>query len=151
MPQDPKPPAPRRNNTDYRPSRAAGKVAAKRKPKSMDISDKAEYALKNLVNTAGNAAKAGGKAIRKIAIGDLGQPQPKKAMRPAKRYPNKGLAVDGLRKTKEAQSMAMDKVKMNKQSAVQSKRKTGEAIKSATKKKIDNKRKTGFYEKPKGK
>jgi hypothetical protein len=142
-PRDPSPKPPKRNNTDYRPSRAAGKIA---KPKPKDVSDKAEYALKNLANSVGNAAKAGGKAIRKVAIGE-----PKKAMRPAKVYPNKGIAVDGLRKTKEAQSLAREKVRMNKQSAVVSKRKTGEAIKSATKKKIDNKRKYGFYEKPKGK
>lgn len=60
----------------------------------------------------------------------------------------KGLKADSARKTKEAQSMNMAAVKGKKAVAVESKRKTAEGIKAATKKKLDNKRKTGFYEKP---
>ena len=60
----------------------------------------------------------------------------------------KGLKADSARKTKEAQSMNMAAVKGKKATAVESKRKTAEGIKAATKKKLDNKRKTGFYEKP---
>ena len=62
-----------------------------------------------------------------------------------------GKVADSARKTKQAQSIAMEKIRVKKQAAVQSKRVTGAAIKSATKKKIDNKRKYGFYVKPKGK
>lgn len=60
----------------------------------------------------------------------------------------KGMKADSARKTKEAQSMGMAKVKANKSAMADSKRKTTEGIKAATKKKLDNKRKTGFYEKP---
>jgi len=60
----------------------------------------------------------------------------------------KGMKADSARKTKEAQSMGMAKVKANKSTMADSKRKTAEGIKAATKKKLDNKRKTGFYEKP---
>ena len=60
----------------------------------------------------------------------------------------KGMAADSARKTKEAQSMGMDKIKAKKSAMADSKRKTSEGIKAATKKKLDNKRKTGFYEKP---
>ena len=60
----------------------------------------------------------------------------------------KGMAADSALKTKEAQSMGMDKVKAKKSAMADAKRKTSEGIKAATKKKLDNKRKTGFYEKP---
>ena len=60
----------------------------------------------------------------------------------------KGMKADAARKTKEAQSMGMGKVKAVKSAIADTKRKTAEGIKASTKKKLDNKRKTGFYEKP---
>jgi hypothetical protein len=161
MPRDPKPPTPRRNNTDYRPSRAAG--PAKRKPKS--VSDKAEYALKKLgpakrkpkkddMNIPDWVTKFG-----KIAVDPLGllnKPNSKKAMRPLRPVRKRGAssaskAADSARKTKQGQAIAMDKVKTQRSVAAQSKRATGAAVKAATKKKVTNKRVTGYYEKPKGK
>jgi len=60
----------------------------------------------------------------------------------------KGMKADAARKTKQAQSMGMGNIKAKKSAMADTKRKTAEGIKAATKKKLDNKRKTGFYEKP---
>lgn len=71
-------------------------------------------------------------------------------MKPVRGASSASKTADSARKTKQAQSIAMGKVTAKKQAAVQSKRATGAAVKAATKKKLDNKRKTGFYA-PKGK
>jgi type IV secretory pathway VirD2 relaxase len=73
--------------------------------------------------------------------------KPSKAIMPRKKTgaSTASKAADAGRKQKQAQSMAMEKVAAKKQTAVQSKRMTGAAVKSATKKKLDNKRKTGYY------
>lgn len=155
MPMDPQPTPsrprkPRKMSPEREmPKRVAGPAVRKPKKDDMQIPDFIKKFGKIAADPLANLGKTAGKAVRKVAIGDLGQT--KKAGRPAKRYPNKGAAVDGLRKTKQAQAIAVEKVRVKKQAAVQSKRETGKAIKAATKKKIDNKRKTGFYEKPKGK
>jgi len=60
----------------------------------------------------------------------------------------KGMKADAARKTKQAQSMGMGNIKAKRSAMADTKRKTAEGIKASTKKKLDNKRKTGFYEKP---
>jgi hypothetical protein len=60
----------------------------------------------------------------------------------------KGMKAVAARKTKTAQSMGMGNIKAKKSAMADTKRKTAEGIKASTKKKLDNKRKTGFYEKP---
>jgi hypothetical protein len=138
-PRDPNPrPRKSRNRTDYRPSRQAG--PAKRKPKKddMQIPDWVTKFGKIAVDPLAGPRKAGLKKIKNKLAEKQGPSAASKA-------------ADSGRKTKQGQAIAMGKVKTQKSVAAQGKRATGAAIKAATKKKIDNKRKTGFYEKPKGK